>query len=54
MTNKKTIHIGTIKESEIKVRKKLPPPTQVQKSPKDYDRKHLKQVDRKERLNEET
>jgi len=51
---KKKIHIGSIKPSELKVRKKNPPPTQVQKSPKDYDRKELKRQDRKEGLSEET
>jgi hypothetical protein len=50
--SKKKIHIGSIKPSEVKVRKKNPPPTQVQKSPKDYDRKKLKQKTRKE-LNDE-
>jgi len=44
----KKIHIGSIKSSEVKVRKKNPPPTQVQKSPNDYDRKKLKQEIRKE------
>ena len=52
MTKKKTIHIGTINSSDLKVRKKSPPPTQVQKSPKDYDRKKLKQQDRKEGADE--
>jgi len=48
MKKQKSIHIGTIKESDLKVRKKLPPPTQVQKSPKDYDRKHQnKWIERK-------
>jgi len=50
--SKKKIHIGSIKSSEVKVRKKNPPPTQVQKSPKDYDRKKLKQETRKE-INDE-
>jgi len=49
---KKKNHIGSIKPSEVKVRKKNPPPTQVQKSPKDYDRRKLKQEIRKE-LNDE-
>jgi len=40
--------LGTIKESDLKVRKKNPPPTQVQKSPRDYDRKKLKQEITKE------
>ncbi|MDX8405527.1 MAG: hypothetical protein R8K50_05175 [Mariprofundus sp.] len=52
MTKKKTIHVGTIKPEDLKVRKKSPPPTQVQKSPKEYDRKKLKQQDRKEGINE--
>ena len=38
----KKIKIGKIRLQDIKVRKKLAPPTQVQKSPKDYDRKKLK------------
>jgi len=46
MTKKKTIHVGAIKESDLKVRKKFAPPTQVQKSPKDYDRKKVKQETR--------
>jgi len=55
MGKKKKIHVGIIKESDLKVRKKSPPPpTQVQKSPRDYDRKKLKQQDRKEGVNEET
>jgi len=54
MEKKKIIKVGTIKESDLKVRKKNAPPTQVQKSPKDYDRKRLKQQDRKEGVNEET
>jgi len=44
----KPIKIGTICSQDIKVRKKLTPPTQVQKSPKDYDRKKLKKKLRKE------
>jgi hypothetical protein len=48
MTKKKTIKVGTIRPVDIKVRKKSPPPTQVQKSPKDYDRKRLKEETRKE------
>jgi len=52
MTKKRKIYVGTIKPSDVKVRKKSPPPTQVQKSPKDYDRKRLKEEIRKERLNE--
>jgi len=48
VTGKKKIHAGTIKSSDLKVRKKGPPPTQVQKSPNDYDRKKLKQETRKE------
>jgi len=38
----KRIKIGKVCTADIKVRKKLAPPTQVQKSPKDYDRKKLK------------
>jgi len=44
----KPIKIATIRAQDIKVRKKLPPPTQVQKSPKDYDRQKLKKKLRKE------
>jgi len=43
MTKKGKVHVGTLKQSDLKVRKKNAPPTQVQKSPKDYDRKRLKQ-----------
>jgi len=52
IAKKKTIQVGTIKQSDIKVRKKNPPPTQVQKSPKDYDRKRMKEETRKE-INDE-
>lgn len=48
MTKKKIINVGSIHPGEVKVRKKAPPPTQVQKSLKDYDRKRLKQKARKE------
>jgi len=48
MAKKGKAHIGTIKLSDLKVRKKNAPPSQVQKSPKDYDRKRLKQNTRKE------
>lgn len=48
MPKKKTVRVGTIQPKDVKVRKKNPPPTQVQKSPKDYDRKRLKQETRKE------
>jgi len=48
MTKKKTVKVGTIQSGDVKVRKKMPPPTQVQKSSKDYDRKRLKQKIRKE------
>ncbi|MFQ5344710.1 MAG: hypothetical protein ACE5DZ_01970 [Mariprofundus sp.] len=48
MAKKKAIKVGMIKHGDVKVRKKSPPPTQVQKSPKDYDRKQLKQNTRKE------
>jgi len=47
VSGKGKIRVGTIKESDLKVRKKNAPPTQVQKSPKDYDRKKLKQQNRK-------
>ena len=52
MAKKKHINIGTIKTADVKVRKKNPPPTQIQKSPKDYDRKRLKEETRKE-INDE-
>jgi len=48
MSSKKKLHVGTIKKTDLKVRKKGPPPTQVQKSPHDYDRKKVKQETRKE------
>jgi hypothetical protein len=48
MAKKKTIRVGTIRPGDVKVRKKSPPPTQIQKSPKDYDRKRLKEETRKE------
>ncbi len=48
MPKKKRVNIGTIKPGDVKVRKKSPPPTQVQKSPKDYDRKRMKEATRKE------
>jgi len=48
MKKKQTHRIGSIKPSDIKVRKKPTPPTQVQKSIKDYDRKRLKEQTRKE------
>ena len=41
-SGKKTEKIGTVRPGDIKVRKKGPPPTRVQKSPKDYDRKREK------------
>ncbi len=52
MPKKKNIKIGTIRPGDVKVRKKSPPPTQVQKSPKDYDRKRVKKEIRKE-INDE-
>jgi len=52
MVKKKNINVGTIHPDEVKVRKKSPPPTQVQKSPKDYDRKRMKEETRKEINNE--
>jgi len=48
MSKKKTITVGTIKPSDVKMRKKSPPPTQVRRSPKDYDRKRMKEEARKE------
>jgi len=48
MAKKKNIRVGTIKPGDVKVRKKSTPPTQVQKSPKDYDRKRLKKETHKE------
>ncbi len=48
MSKKKRVNIGTIKSGDMKVRRKSPPPTQVQKSPKDYDRKRMKEETRKE------
>ncbi|MDQ6950215.1 MAG: hypothetical protein Q9M26_00960 [Mariprofundales bacterium] len=48
MSGKKCIKIGTIRAGDIKVRKTLPPATQVQKSPKAYDRKRIKLVLRRE------
>jgi len=52
MPKKKHIKVGTIKPADVKVRKKNPPAIQVQKSPKDYDRKRLKEETRKELNNE--
>jgi len=52
MSKKNTIKVGTIHPGEVKVRKKNPPPTQVQKSSRDYDRKRLKPKTRKEIDNE--
>jgi len=48
MKKKQSHRIGSIKPSDIKVRKKKPPPTQVQKSQKDYDRQRMKEQVRKE------
>jgi len=48
MPKKKSMKIGTIRPSDVKVRKKNPPATQVQKSPKDYDRKRMKEDTRTE------
>jgi len=45
MTDRKTVKVGTIKQSDIKVRKKKPPPTQVQKSPKEALIKGILNVD---------
>jgi len=49
---KKIEKIGVIRPQDIKVRKKNPPPTQVQKSPKEYNRKRMKEETRKE-MNDE-
>jgi len=48
MKKKQSHRIGSIKPSDTKVRKKPVPPTQVQKSLKEYDRKRLKEQVRKE------
>jgi len=48
MPGKKKVHVGTIRPGDVKVRKKSAPPTRVQKSGKDYDRKRLKEELRKE------
>jgi len=48
MTKKKKIHIGTIRPGDVKVRRKSVPPTRVQKSTRDYDRKRLKDRIQKE------
>ena len=48
MRKKKTVKVGVIHPGEVKVRKRNPPPSQVQKSAKDYDRKRLKRKIRKE------
>jgi len=42
MVQKKKEHIGTIRPSDIKLRKKLAPPGRRHKSARDYDRKKLK------------
>jgi len=52
MPKKKNIKVGVIRPGDVKVRKKCPPPTQVQRSPKDYDRKRMKEEIRKE-MNDE-
>jgi len=48
MKKKKHIHIGMIKESDLKVRKPKAPPTQVQKSVRGYDRNKLKEETHRE------
>jgi len=48
VVKKKTVKVGAIHPGKVKVRKKNPLPSQVQKSPRDYDRKRLKQKIRKE------
>jgi len=52
MAKQRVEKVGVIRPADIKVRKKNPPPTQIQKSPKDYDRKRLKEETRKE-INDE-
>jgi len=48
MPKGKKTHVGTIHPEKVKVRKKMPPPVRTQKSPKDYDRKRLKEKVRRE------
>jgi len=48
MSRKKTVRIGTIRPEDVKARKKSAPPTRIQKSTREYDRKHLKEEIRKE------
>jgi len=48
MPRKKKVHVGTIRPADVKARKKSAPPTRIQKSLKDYDRKHVKEQTRKE------
>jgi len=45
MPKKKAIKVGVIRPGDVKVRKKSPPPTRVQKSPKDYDRKRINAIE---------
>jgi len=52
MVRNRIFKVGTIKPADVKVRKKSPPPTQVQNSPKDYDHKRMKKETRKE-INDE-
>ncbi len=52
MSGKKKIRIGTIRPGDIKVRRKLPPATRVQKSVRDYDRNRMKEELRKEVMDE--
>jgi len=48
MAKKKIVKVGVIRPGDLKVRKKNPPPTQVQKSPREYDRSRIKEEARKE------
>jgi len=43
MAKNKIAKVGTIKVGDIKIRKKNPPPAQVQKTLKAYDRKRAKE-----------
>jgi len=45
VNRKKAHHIGTIRPSGIKVRKKSAPPTRIQKSDRVYNRKAVKRRD---------
>ncbi len=54
MASKQKIHVGVIKTTAIKVRKKSAPPVQAHRSAKDYDRKRLKESTRKEATHPES